>query len=518
MLQSFIIVFREILEIALVLSVLLAATRGLAGRGRWIGLGIAGGIAGSGVVAAFAQAIADMAEGMGQELFNGAILLAAALMIGWTVVWMKKHGRAIAEHVKKLGHSVREGELPMYSLSVVVLLAVLREGSEIVLFTYGALAAGTGIAAVILGGLGGLAAGAAVGLALYLGLIRIATRHLFGVTSLLLMFVAAGMAAQAAGYFSAAGILPELAPELWNSAAYVPESSLTGQILHALIGYSESPSGIQLAFYAATILTILLCLRIFAPGQSPAQGGAKAAMASGMILLGIASFIPLDAHAAPKIRSPIVDKGEWEVEWTGLYNIDHRDDTGGAQEHAFGIGHGITDRWFMEVEGEFEHEPDDKTRFTNIEWENKFQLFEQGEYWLDAGIYTEYKHSFENNHSDAVEVKLLLEKEWGQWVHTINLGLEREIGAHSSKQTEGSLGLRTLYRYNEYFNPGIEWHSEFGELRNTGSFSEQEHQTGPVARGRLYGPLHYDIAYLIGASKAAPDGAVRAILEYEWYF
>lgn len=256
-----VIVFREFLEIALVLGVLLAATYGLPGRTRWIGLGAAAGVTGAGLVALFTEAIADFAEGMGQEVFNAGVLLLAAIMIGWTVIWMRRHGKEMSNHLKDVGHRVVEGELPMLSLSIVVALAILREGSEIVLFSYGQLAAGVTIPAMVYGAAFGAIAGTVVGVLLYLGLLKIATRHLFSVTSILLALLAAGMAAQAGGFLVQAGMIGDLAPELWDSSRLLPQNSAIGQLLHVLVGYIDRPSGIQLLFYAITIAVIAFSLK-----------------------------------------------------------------------------------------------------------------------------------------------------------------------------------------------------------------------------------------------------------------
>ena len=134
MLGALIIVFREVLEAGLIIGIVMAATRGVAGRGRWINIGVAAGVLGAAVVAMFAGAISQAFEGSGQELFNASVLAAAVIMLMWHNAWMVRHGREIAEEMRNIGTAVSEGAKPLAALAIVVGLAVLREGSEVVLF------------------------------------------------------------------------------------------------------------------------------------------------------------------------------------------------------------------------------------------------------------------------------------------------------------------------------------------------------------------------------------------------
>ncbi len=256
MLATAIIVFREVLEAALVVSIVLAAAKGVAGRGRWVGFGVVLGVAGACLVAAFAGSIAGAVQGRGQELLNAGILLTAVVMLGWHNVWMSRHGRELAREMKAVGHDVAMGERPLSVLMVVVMMAVLREGAEVVLFGYGIYAAGTGRDAMLSGGLAGLGLGVAAGALLYKGLLRIPTRHLFAVTGWMVLLLAAGMAADAAGLLTQAGFLPAIQDGVWNSSWLLTEQSLTGRLLHILVGYTQRPSALQLLFYAVTLAVI----------------------------------------------------------------------------------------------------------------------------------------------------------------------------------------------------------------------------------------------------------------------
>lgn len=255
MLGAAVIVFREVLEAALVITILLAATRGLSGRNRWISGGVACGILGAIIVAYFAGNIAEAFAGIGQELFNAGVLFTAVLMLAWHNIWMSGHAREMVANLKQVGSKVISGNLPFYVLSVAAGLAVLREGSEIVLFLYGLAVSGGQVAQMALGGTLGLTGGIAVGVFLYFGLLGIPMSALFRVTGWLILLLAAGMAATAAGFLSQAGLLPSYHP-LWNTSAYLSEHSLIGQLLHILVGYQASPTAIQLGFYLATMILI----------------------------------------------------------------------------------------------------------------------------------------------------------------------------------------------------------------------------------------------------------------------
>src|SRR5471032_2104358 len=175
MLGALIIVFREVIEAGLIVGIVMAATRGVAGRGRWISIGIGSGVLGAAIVALFAGAISQMFEGSGQELFNASVLGVAVVMLMWHNAWMARHGREIAAEMKSIGTAVSEGAKPLTALAIVVGLAVLREGSEVVLFLYGIMAQGTSGAALLVGGLLGIAAGAASTGLTYAGLLAIPT-------------------------------------------------------------------------------------------------------------------------------------------------------------------------------------------------------------------------------------------------------------------------------------------------------------------------------------------------------
>ncbi|TAL02898.1 MAG: iron permease [Rhodospirillaceae bacterium] len=264
MLATLIIVFREVIEAGLVIGIILAATRGVPKRGLWITGGCAVGVLGAFMVAGFASEISSAVEGVGQELLNASILFAAVAMLGWHNIWMSSHGRELAADTTKIGKEVLAGTRPLYALALVCGIAVLREGSEIVLFLYGiAVTGGSSARSMVTGGALGVLAGAFAGGGIYFGLINVPIRYLFGVTSWLILLLAAGMASQGAAFLAAANVLPSLGNNLWDTSDFLTEKSLAGQMIHVLTGYTARPAGIQLLFYVATLIVLGSLMRIF---------------------------------------------------------------------------------------------------------------------------------------------------------------------------------------------------------------------------------------------------------------
>ncbi len=255
------LVFREVMEAALIVSIVCAATRGVARRGRFVGGGTVLGIMGAVLVALGADAIASLASRAGQDIFNASVLMLAVAMIGWHVVWRSRHGRELAQQMNALGGAVKAGSSSLTLLLVVVALAVLREGSGSVLFLHGIAVGGIGA----LGLAGGIALGVAgvavLGFALYFGLLRIPLKHFFSVTNGMLMLLASGLAASAAGFLVQSNLLPAWGSQLWNTSWLLSNGSLAGKTLGILIGYNATPAGIQIAFYATTLLLLIAGVR-----------------------------------------------------------------------------------------------------------------------------------------------------------------------------------------------------------------------------------------------------------------
>jgi high-affinity iron transporter len=508
MLGSALIVFREVLEAALVIGIACAATRGLAGRNGWVALGILAGTAGACLVAAFAEAIAETASGMGQEIFNASVLLAAVAMLGWHNVWMARHGRELAQQMSALGQSVQAGARPLYALGAVIALAVLREGSEIVLFLYGLAAGGASGTAIAGGSAIGLGGGAALGVLLYFGLLRIPTKHFFTVTSWMILLLAAGMASQAAGFLIQADYLPSFGDTLWDSSHIVSPDSVAGEILRTLIGYEAQPAGMQLLFYLTTLITIGVAMKLLGRPVPAAMRAVLPLVVAGVLA---ASFAAPRAEAGPadKVYRPQVEYGETEIELRAGYVKDERKELNTLQAYVLDFGYGVTPWWFTEAVLEIEKEPGASLEAEELEWENIFQLTETGEYFVDLGFFAEAKLPLEVEYPYGLVVGPMFQKETGPLVHNLNLLAEWAFG--NGFETEDALGYSLQSR----------WHSGTAVEGGIQGFGQDDaHLLGPaVFGGGKMGErskFKWDAALLAGVTDDAEDWRLRWELEFEF--
>jgi high-affinity iron transporter len=278
MFSAALIVFRESLEASLIISIMAAATRGILFRERWMVAGVLAGLAGAGLVASSMEAIGNMASGMGQEVFNAGILILAVGMLAWHNIWMSVHGREMALQARNTARDIQDGTRERSVIFVVIALAVLREGSETVLFLYSlATSSADGLHTTLTGGLSGLVAGALVGGLLYAGLLRIPLRWFFSLTGALVLLLAASMASQAARLLIQADLLPSLGAPLWDTSNVLSQTTALGTLLHALVGYDAQPAGMQILFYVVALVLIAGGMWWVAPrgpqGRAAAPGG-----------------------------------------------------------------------------------------------------------------------------------------------------------------------------------------------------------------------------------------------------
>lgn len=524
MFATALIVFREVLEAALIVSIVMAASYGIAGRDRWIGLGIVAGLTGAAIVAMFAAAISEALSGVGQEVFDASVLLVAVVMLGWHVAWMSRHGRELAASVGGVARAVVEGSRPIYALALVTGAAVLREGSETVLFLSGVAAAEEAPRmALVAGGAIGLAGGIISGALLYAGLLRIPVRYLFSFTNGMVLLLAAGMAAQAAGFLVQADLLPSLGAPVWDTTWLLSETSILGKILHAIFGYVSRPAGIQVLSFIATLGVFGALMR--AIGQQPGdrrQNKAAASMAAILCVTACCFGGSDPVRADFKVRSPNVDEREIEIEHNFATTIDRRPEQNGRRSMTTEIGIALLPFWQIELEGEIGREPGEAWQFNATTIENTFMLTEPGKYWMDAGLFFEFSRAAHKDDASSIKVGALFQKDVNRFVNTFNIYLEKEVGPNAGTADTLSYAWQTRYRLSPLFQPGIEVYGEIEDLAHAGRLNEQQLRIGPVIAGQVglvevigVGKLKYEAGYLFGATTPTEQGTIRTRLELE---
>ncbi|EAW9117808.1 FTR1 family protein [Salmonella enterica subsp. enterica serovar Chandans] len=268
MIAVILIVFREVLEAGLIISVILAACKGYK-INHLVIAGTTSGIVFSGVLALFTNNIENALSGTGQEVFNAALLLTATAMLSWQIVWMSTKGKKFAEVSKNEVRNILSNDGKNYAIAVVVAIAVMREGSEVVLFMYSIIiSTGTSMTAMLAGGIAGVISGISVTFLLYRGLIFIPLRVIFLFSNIILTFIAAGLASQGAGILSSIDVIPEIKDTVWDSSWLLSDNSWAGGLARAIFGYTSTPSGVQVIIWCLVTLLILITSTILKRKQT----------------------------------------------------------------------------------------------------------------------------------------------------------------------------------------------------------------------------------------------------------
>lgn len=241
MLASFLIMLREGLEAALIVGII-AGYLGRTGRSGWLPLvwiGIFLAIAAALFVGAGIQlARAEFPQRM-QELFEALVGLIAVVMLSMMVLWMRRAGGAMARGIETSVEAAMGQGAGAWALTVMVFLAVAREGLESVFFLLAIFQQTEGASAPLGAALGVLVAGA-VGYALYRGAVRIDLRAFFRWTGLFLLIVAAGLLANAVRALHEAGLWNHLQHRVWDLGGVLPVSGPVGAALAGVFGYDET--------------------------------------------------------------------------------------------------------------------------------------------------------------------------------------------------------------------------------------------------------------------------------------
>jgi high-affinity iron transporter len=283
MLQTLLITWRETLEAALIVGILLTYLRRSRERRGvayvWAGTAAAVLVA-VGVAAASGGAVTFL-DPDAQELVQAGILFLAVVVLSWMVLWMGRNAHGLRGDLhRKADRALAAGRL--FGLAVIAFVAVFREGLETVLFLWGVVVQqGRGVTLVPLvgAGVGGALLAVATAWLFFRGFAFLSLPTFFRVTGVLLLLVAAGLLASAVNKLITLDWLPPVVPQVWNTSWLVRDQSLVGAVLGALVGYRSRPSLLEVMAFVAYFAPMLWAFRraTGAPVTSAPQTAAPSA-------------------------------------------------------------------------------------------------------------------------------------------------------------------------------------------------------------------------------------------------
>lgn len=273
MFANFLIGLREGLEAALVVGILVAylvkTERRHLLRHVWLGVGVA-----VGVSITFGAILTYGPRGLSfeaQEALGGALSIIAVGFVTAMIFWMAKTARSLkGELESKLDLAAEAGA---WSLTILALLAVGREGLETALFLWTAAQATGSSTQPLGGGILGLATAIVLGVLVYRGALKLNLAKFFTYTGGLLIIVAAGVLAYGIHDLQEAGILPGLDNLAFDVSAQIPPSSWYGTLLKGTVNFSPQTTWLELLVWVAYVVPVMfLFVRMV---RTPTSGGPK---------------------------------------------------------------------------------------------------------------------------------------------------------------------------------------------------------------------------------------------------
>ena len=245
LLNSVILVLREVLEAAMLISVLLALSLSFRQRISWLWWGLGLGFLGSVLFASLLEVITDSLDGAGQEVANASL---QGLVYCLTV--------AVVACSQQQAHGDSPRRVMSLLMASAVACAMIREGSEILVYITGFAASQEHWGAVYAGSAMGAGIGVSLGVLLFSALRALENDRTQFACIVLVAMMGAGMIMQAAQLLEQVDWLPAGLP-IWDSSGLLSERSIAGQLLYAVFGYEATPSSIQVALYGASLLGML---------------------------------------------------------------------------------------------------------------------------------------------------------------------------------------------------------------------------------------------------------------------
>ncbi len=236
--------------------------------------------------------------------------------------------------------------------------------------------------------------------------------------------------------------------------------------------------------------------------------GAVAFLFGTVALSAARADVEFQHNGVGRVYDPYVQPLERELEFRTLYQTDPDPLESDILRQRIGFGRSLSERVFAEAYLLAEKQPGSGLRLQGYEAEVKVQLTEQGEYAADWGLLFEFERERSESISEMA-VAALTSRQFGNWVGTLNLGLEYEYGSDIDNEFETFLSAQWRYRLRETLEPGVEFYAD-----------QFTRGIGPVLTGlvRTGGASKWawETGLILPLNDTTPDYTFRFLLEYEF--
>jgi high-affinity iron transporter len=253
---TFLVTLREAFEASLLLGLVYTYLDKVGARGqfRWVTLGALLGLAASVTMGILVSFVSGPLLDLGPDLIGAVVIFGAVVLLTWHACWMQRHARGLKDQIQERVEQARTTER-LWIVGLIAFTGVFREGAETVLFLWGIMAQATSAAGwgSVLGGVAGVATAAALGWIIFVGGRSLRLPRFFAVTTVLILFLAAGLFSTGVGRLQGLGVLPLGAP-LWDTSAILTDRGVVGSFLGGLVGYRAQPSLYEAGGYLVYLL------------------------------------------------------------------------------------------------------------------------------------------------------------------------------------------------------------------------------------------------------------------------
>lgn len=221
------------------------------------------------------------------------------------------------------------------------------------------------------------------------------------------------------------------------------------------------------------------------------------------------------AFAVEKLNTAPVIKERMQLEYLGF--AEQEAPEGDRWRSRMQATYGLTDRVDLALSFLTENNAGESTQFVGPSARLKYELTEQGEWWLASAVQTRYTHAA-HGEASTLNTRLILQHDAGDWLTTANFSVIRGIGEKRAESVALTGAAQLLYQYSPEISPGIEFFHTFGPLNDLDYTGRHSQEIGPIVSGAF--PLARDqqityvAGYYRGLSARAPEQSAKLQINY----